>query len=61
MKMPSMSRTVELKTIELHKDYLERALTQAMVTAYLITGSTGQSEAAVLEAIQRWEPNEGVK
>ena len=56
-----MSRTAGPKTIELHKDYLQRALTQAMVTAYLITGSTGQSEAAVLEAIQRWEPNEGVK
>ena len=59
--MPSMSRTLEQEAIEVCKDKLQHELTQAIVTAYLITGSTGQSEAAVMAAIEQWEPNKGVK
>jgi hypothetical protein len=48
-------------TIDTHHHTLQRGLTQAIVTAYLITGSTGRSEAAVMAAIEHWEPNKGVK
>jgi len=61
VNMPSMSRTLEQEAIEVCKDKLQHELTQAIVTAYLITGSTGQSEAAVMAAIEQWEPNKGVK
>jgi hypothetical protein len=56
-----MRHFLEQEAIEVCKEKLQRALTQAIVTAYLITGSTGRSEAAVMEAIERWEPNKGVK
>jgi len=48
-------------TIDTQHHSLQGGLTQAIVTAYLITGSTGRSEATVMAAIEDWEPNKGVK
>ena len=45
----------------MYKDKSQHALTQAIVTAYLITGSPRQSEAAVMEAIEGWEPKSGLR
>lgn len=47
--------------VEMSKDELQHALTQAILTAYLITGSARQSEAVVTKAIARWEPEKGVR
>ena len=47
--------------VQMSKDELQHALTQAIVTAYLITGSARQSEAVVTKAIPRWEPEKGVR
>jgi len=43
------------------KDESQHALTQAIVTAYLITGSARQSEAVVTRAIAGWDPEKGVR
>jgi DNA-directed RNA polymerase specialized sigma24 family protein len=40
---------------------LQHEFTQAIVAAYLITGSARQSEAAVMKAIARWEPKQGLR
>jgi hypothetical protein len=43
------------------KDKSQYTLTQAIVAAYLITGSARQSEAAVMKAIALWEPKKGLR
>jgi len=47
--------------VEMSKDESQHALTQAIVTAYLITGSARQSEAVVTRAIAEWDPEKGVR
>ena len=47
--------------VEMSKDESQHALTQAIVTAYLITGSARQSEAVVTRAIAGWDPEKGVR
>lgn len=47
--------------IDVNTEESLRSLTQAIRTAYLITGTAAPAEAAVTEAIDRWHPKDGVR